>query len=150
MLNQQRLAENCKSLLLLGEYLGSRKFSTSLDKSTDSVAQVLGEDNFTRMKPAQVNQRIFELTNPKLAAGYKTLPKRVRDSIDKTLTQNHNISADIQFKTAKEKFNKNLYEGIGKELNTLGEFNQVQKSLGSNPSAQGSIGNSYAQKGVMS
>jgi hypothetical protein len=131
-----------------GEYLGNRKFSTSLDKSTDSVGMVLGENNVSRMSPRQINERIFEMTNPTLFKNYRKLPKHLKDSVEATLNQNHNISAGIQFKTATEKLNRNLYEGIGREIKDFDEFRRVLNTI-SNPSAKGSIGNGYAQKNLI-
>lgn len=131
-----------------GEYLGRRQFSTSLDKSTDSVAEVIGADNFSRMKPEQINQRIVELTNPELFQNYKNLPKHIRESIDQTLKENHNIGSSIQFSTANQKLNKKLYENIGREIRDLNEFKRVLSLIG-NSSAQGSIGNGFAQRNLI-
>lgn len=131
-----------------GQYLGTRGYSTSLDADTTTLSEKLGGQNLELMSPRRMNQRILEITNPELHRAFESglLPPRVRQAVEEVLNANQNFPAGIQFESAKGSLNKKLYEAIGKNLGSVNEFRQVQRMLGQNPSARGSVGEWFSRR----
>lgn len=133
-----------------GQYLGTRGYSTSLDKDATTLREKIGQNNLDLMSPRRVNERILELTNPELYRAFNTnqLPPQVRQAVNDVLNVNQNLSSSIAFKDAQGKLNKQLYSAIGGNLKTTDQLNNVLKLFGDNGSARGSIGNAYYQKNI--
>ena len=133
-----------------GQYLGTRGYRTSLEKDTTTLSETIGSQNLELMSPRQINERILELTNPGLYRAAQTgqLPANVRQAVDDVLNINQNLSANISFRDAQAKLNKQLYSAIGGNLRNTDELNRMLRMFGDNPSARGSIGNAYYQKNL--